>query len=88
MVVLDTDGTLDVDDLPPDLSDVDSVSVATQGNGPWELVGTSMENIERWAIQETLRFTNGNREEAARTLQIGARTLYRKIKEYGLQEKK
>jgi two-component system response regulator HydG len=27
--------------------------------------------------------TNGNREEAARTLGIGERTLYRKLKEYG-----
>ena len=40
-------------------------------------------DIERWAIQETLRLTSGNREEAARTLKIGARTLYRKLKEFG-----
>ena len=88
MVVLDTDGILDIDDLPPDLTDVELPPVGSQADGPWELVGKPMEHIERWAIQETLRFTNGNREEAARTLQIGARTLYRKIKEYGLQEKK
>ncbi len=28
--------------------------------------------------------TGGNREEAARLLQIGERTLYRKLKEYGI----
>jgi two-component system response regulator HydG len=31
-----------------------------------------------------LRLTAGNREEAAKMLGIGERTLYRKIKEYGL----
>ena len=29
-------------------------------------------------------FTGGNREEAAKMLEIGERTLYRKIKEYDL----
>jgi two-component system, NtrC family, response regulator HydG len=31
-----------------------------------------------------LKTTRGNREEAAKLLGIGTRTLYRKIKEYGL----
>ena len=35
-------------------------------------------------VAETLRLTAGNREEAAKLLGIGERTLYRKIKEYGL----
>ena len=47
-----------------------------------ELIGRPMSEIERWAIEETLKLTNGNREEAARMLGIGARTLYRKLKEY------
>ena len=36
------------------------------------------------AFSETLKATGGNREEAAEMLGIGERTLYRKIKEYGL----
>ena len=88
MVVLDTDGMLGVDDLPPELIDIEPVQADSPNEGPWNLIGQSMEAIERWAIQETLKLTNGNREEAARTLKIGARTLYRKIKENGLQEKK
>jgi two-component system response regulator HydG len=48
------------------------------------LVGKSLEEIERHYIVETLRLTNGNREEAARLLGIGERTLYRKLKEYGI----
>jgi two-component system, NtrC family, response regulator HydG len=35
-------------------------------------------------ISETLKVTGGNREEAASMLGIGERTLYRKIKEYGI----
>jgi two-component system response regulator HydG len=41
-----------------------------------------MDDIERWAIEETLKLTNGNREEAAKILGIGARTLYRKLEKY------
>jgi DNA-binding NtrC family response regulator len=40
--------------------------------------------LERAAIQEALRLTGGNRREASRALGISERTLYRKIKEYGL----
>ena len=32
----------------------------------------------------TLKMTGGNRDKAAKILGIGARTLYRKLKEYGL----
>ena len=46
------------------------------------LIGQSMETIERWAIEETLKMTAGNREEAAKILAIGARTLYRKLDKY------
>ena len=41
-----------------------------------------MDEIERWAIEETLKMTAGNREEAARILAIGARTFYRKLDKY------
>ncbi len=102
MVVLDTDGKLDVDDLPPELSDgsvpyegastigaKDDVAAAGNGShavfgndGPSDLIGKSMDDIERWAIEETLRMTAGNREEAAKILAIGARTLYRKLDKY------
>lgn len=48
------------------------------------LVGKPLSEIERLFIAETLQSTGGNREEAAKMLGIGERTLYRKIKEYGL----
>lgn len=60
-----------------------SLSLATSGSG--SLAGTSLEQIEKRAIRETLRLTGGNREKAAQLLGIGERTLYRKLKEYGLR---
>jgi len=84
MVVLDSDGVLDVDDLPPELVDVEEPAAGDVTGGPLGLVGQSMEAIERWAIEQTLKLTNRNREETARILGIGARTLYRKLEKYGL----
>ena len=97
MVVLDTDGLLDIDDLPPELTEVgDEVAKSHAPHsepsvgrpdialtqGPSALIGQPMDFIERWAIEETLKMTAGNREEAARILEIGARTLYRKLDKY------
>jgi two-component system, NtrC family, response regulator HydG len=88
MVVVDIDEVLDVDDLPAELappaSDAGEDDVATGGDGLHQLVGKPMNEIEALFIDETLKATGGNREEAATMLGIGERTLYRKIKEYGL----
>lgn len=45
----------------------------------------SMADAERRAIEAALLETGGNRRVAARKLHIGERTLYRKIREYGLK---
>ena len=45
----------------------------------------SLEHTERELIRKTLSQTNGRRKEAAEKLGISERTLYRKIKEYGLE---
>jgi DNA-binding NtrC family response regulator len=52
--------------------------------GMSNLVGISLEQAEKELIRNTLNSVNGNREQAARILRIGERTLYRKIKEYDL----
>lgn len=88
MVVVDIDEVLDVDDLPSELAPPTSVAgepvVAVGTDGIHDLVGKSMADLEALFIGETLKATGGNREEAATMLGIGERTLYRKIKEYGL----
>ena len=52
--------------------------------GVYESEVQSLSRIERAAIQEALRASDGNRRKAAEMLGISERTLYRKIKEYGL----
>lgn len=46
----------------------------------------SIRELERRHILKTLRYTSGNRTEAARLLQINPSTLWRKIKSYDLEE--
>ncbi|MCU0962353.1 MAG: sigma-54 dependent transcriptional regulator [Pirellulaceae bacterium] len=83
MVVLDGDAVLDVDDLPPELAAARPAAPA----GPAcldQFVGQPLDAYEKHAIQQTLKLTSGNREEAARILGIGVRTLYRKLEKYAL----
>jgi DNA-binding NtrC family response regulator len=52
-----------------------------------EPAGTlSMKDLERRTVERALRESGGNRRLAARALGISERTLYRRIKEYGLGE--
>ncbi|RUL86964.1 sigma-54-dependent transcriptional regulator [Tautonia sociabilis] len=83
LLVIDTNGELGLDDLT-DEEVLASAGVAPQASGGAQLVGQPMDAIEAHYIAETLRLTGGNREEAARLLGIGERTLYRKLKEYGI----
>ena len=89
MLVVDSDGLLDVDGLPPELRHL--VGDATEADGPLEaagadtLIGRPLNDVEKYYIQRALELTDGNREETARLLGIGERTLYRKINEYGLR---
>jgi DNA-binding NtrC family response regulator len=55
--------------------------------GPAIAIGPemTMADIEREAIALALRESEGNRRKAAERLGIGERTLYRKLKEYGLE---
>lgn len=45
----------------------------------------SMQSIEKLHIQKVLNYTNGNKAETARLLEIGIATLYRKLDEYNIQ---
>jgi two-component system, NtrC family, response regulator HydG len=89
MIVLDSDSQLDVDDLPDEIAmlahrDGEAPSVpAIPGSD--SLIGRPLFDVERYYIHRALELTEGKREEAAQLLGIGERTLYRKIKEYGLK---
>ena len=80
MVVLAEEGKLGTGDLPPEIHGGEP---ADRGGA---LVGMSISEAEKELIRNTLRMVGGNRTQAAKILGIGERTLYRKIKEYGLKE--
>jgi two-component system response regulator HydG len=46
-------------------------------------VPSSIDEIERQAIEATLDYTSGDKTRAARALGIGRKTLYRKLQQYG-----
>ncbi len=75
MILSDT-SRLGVDVLPPDIRH------QTQSAG--EI--TSLEAMEKAHIEKVLASTDGNKSETARLLGIGISTLYRKMREYGLEE--
>ncbi len=81
MVVLSPpEKKLGLDSLPPEIRPASGEIPGGMNN----LVGISITQAEKELIRNTLKLVNGNREQAAKILGIGERTLYRKIKEYDL----
>jgi len=81
MVVMCERRILDIQDIPPEIHRPRQLAAA--GEKP-DLAGVSLGELEKQAIIDTLAKTLNNREQAAKILGIGERTLYRKIKEYNL----
>ncbi len=81
MVVVSRDPVLKLEHLPPSIYR----SEKKPAIGIPSLIGTPLREIEKELIKGTLAHVNGNRQEAARLLGIGERTLYRKIKKYELR---
>lgn len=65
-----------------DIDNSQVVDMSTKDNGKDDL---DLENLERETIQRALQRNEGRRKAAAAQLNISERTLYRKIKEYGLE---
>ena len=84
MAVLDADGVLGPDDLPEDAGPAGLMGgrPAAAGGGADALLGKPLEEVERYYTERALEMTAGNREEAAKMLGIGERTLYRKLQEW------
>jgi two-component system, NtrC family, response regulator HydG len=73
-VVLCTGNVITARDLPEQVGVTESIGRTLSIS-----VGTSLEEIERRVIQETLRLTKGDKRLAAQLLGIATRTIYRKL---------
>ncbi|HIA27819.1 MAG TPA: sigma-54-dependent Fis family transcriptional regulator [Planctomycetes bacterium] len=80
MVVTAPQPVLGLEDLPGHIRPEEEES-----SGVGFVVGTTIREMECELIRATLEALAGNRREAAETLGIGERTLYRKITEYDLR---
>lgn len=67
---------LTVDDLPAEIKAVPQTAATLTS---FELAAAEMQHIK-----QVLQYTKGNKTEAARLMNIGLTTLYRKIEEYGI----
>ena len=62
---------------------IDSVKKETDSRIVVE-IGSTMDDVEKRMITETLSYTSGDKKHAAEILGITRKTLYRKLKGYGL----
>jgi two-component system response regulator HydG len=81
MMVLDRDGELTPDDFPEDagVKPSDPAGTAPGARGADHLVGRPLDEVERYYVERALELTGGNREEAAKMLNISERTIYRRL---------
>jgi two-component system response regulator HydG len=88
MVVQDRDGTLGMDDVydPNELRPAGWTSSGAHDGSSSGLIGKPLTEVNRYYIEQALHIVNGNREEAARILGIGERTLYREIQDWKVQD--
>jgi len=75
-----------LDDLPPGLG-AGASGPASDSSAPIS-VAMSLDELEKAAIEKALKRHGGNLSDVARQLEIGRSTLYRKLEQYGLREKK
>jgi transcriptional regulator with GAF, ATPase, and Fis domain len=98
-VIIAAGRQIDLDDLPSAIGNVaaerqatlrvERAQAASEGRmTKLEIdVPSSMDEIERHAIEATLDYTSGDKTRAARLLNIGRKTIYRKLEQYNGQSK-
>ena len=79
-VILSTADKLEFDTLPYELKE----NIAQTKKSEKNFSAFELASAEKLHIQKVLNYTNGNKTETARLLNIALTTLYRKIDEFGL----
>ncbi|HYM09713.1 MAG TPA: sigma-54 dependent transcriptional regulator [Bryobacterales bacterium] len=88
MTALCSGQDLDIPDLPTQLRNAAEASPAAEPRrtaAPGEVA--PLAEVEKLAIEHAMKVARGNIQKAARMLGIGKTTLYRKLKDYGLEWK-
>jgi DNA-binding NtrC family response regulator len=85
-MILAEDGVLRASDLPPRLTGDVKRAASGSNRAPTlaEAVGRAVERLERGLIQATLAEQKGNRTATAEVLDINRKTLFNKMRAYGL----
>lgn len=73
-VVLDRDATIDIDDLPANIT-----AAEPETRHITIPLGTALAEVEKRVLHETLKMTGGDKNLAAKLLDISTRTIYRKL---------
>src|ERR1044071_2912876 len=93
-VIIAAGRQIELDDLPEAIGNVaaqrEAVARAERAQAASEgrsttlqiEVPSSMDEIERRAIEATLDYTSGDKTKAAKLLNIGRKTIYRKLEQY------
>lgn len=84
-VLLSKQPYIDREDFPPSL--LDSCQQIRMQQAPSMSLKKALEGPEKAIIEKTLETHQWNRQETARSLQINRTTLYKKMKQYGLEKK-
>lgn len=74
-----------VDDDPLTYMDAEEIKEEEIGESLKGLGAPSLAEVEKEMVKKALEMNGGNRRQAAAQLEISERTLYRKIKDYGLE---
>ena len=81
-VILESSNTLTADSLPYEIQQLTEPAQKEDGK---ILSAFSLASAEKIHIQKVLNYTNGNKTETAKLLNIALTTLYRKLEEYKIQ---
>ena len=82
-IILESSDTLTLQTLPYELQQLTNIDVKEYKNK--SLSAFSLAAAEKLHIQKVFNYTNGNKTETARLLNIALTTLYRKLEEYNIQ---
>ncbi len=78
LTIMSSESVISVDQLPPEYSGIEE----SHGQIAWGQTDVTLADMERQLILDTLARYDGNRTKTAQILEIGRRTLIRKLQEY------